>query len=464
MVDYIIVTELDRIFRNYFTNNSKTFGSPEICTRLALFGTSYIFKKFHNISVYKEKLIESIDSRKNYITIINDIYVVQMIHTVIAFTNIFYQNNDDYFINYQQLQRNQNIPEINHYNVQISYDILYLNQIIPKGIHNMEYTFENIPIKIRTICPKNDYLYNNSINSKDYKLYIYIEKQYFNNQKYVDYYKFIERFLNHCNNVYKGKTNKEGKLSINTIYDKKWQKLTDIKARTFETIYGEFSSLIKKDVYAFINEKKFRELHNIPDKIAILLHGPPGTGKTTLTHAIMNEFKRNGYKITFQENNIFLEDYIQLIKTIPPGSVIILDDIDIQLLSDEKYAKINPDGKVKITYDTILSWLDATGGLPDDTILVINTNHVAKLAPAIRRSGRIDLEYYIPPANQNNITKFFQDFYTMHRETIPEGYSSDMALRFTEKFFQKHKEPTIADAQAYLLTYIHDPVNAICRL
>lgn len=168
------------------------------------------------------------------------------------------------------------------------------------------------------------------------------------------------------------------------------------------------------------------------DKLSFLLYGPPGTGKTSFIRAIANYTNRSIFYIklseikTFEDGfNIFFKEKIHL-NTGYHGTyyevplekrVIVLEDIDVESTSchnreSKSYKKLEKDisdsdsdgdsddektmskkeyesiFKPRLTLSDVLQLFDgiyrATG-----VIIVITTNNLNKLDPALTRPGRI---------------------------------------------------------------------------
>lgn len=70
----------------------------------------------------------------------------------------------------------------------------------------------------------------------------------------------------------------------------------------------------------------------IPYRRGFLLHGPPGTGKTSLAHVLASELQRPIYQVSLASG---LNDskFAELMTGVPSGSVVIVEDVDCAFAS-----------------------------------------------------------------------------------------------------------------------------------
>ncbi|OMJ80602.1 hypothetical protein SteCoe_19086 [Stentor coeruleus] len=145
---------------------------------------------------------------------------------------------------------------------------------------------------------------------------------------------------------------------------------------------------------------------NIPPPRGILLHGPPGTGKTVLAKTVANEITSNVINLSSTliskyvgetENNIH-SIFNQAKETAP--SVIFIDEIDALCPSRDS-------GVEDYLKRIVSSFLTELDGLNNDSrvLIIATTNRPNILDPSLRRPGRFDKELEIPVPSRSDRLK-----------------------------------------------------------
>ncbi|XP_078169435.1 AAA-ATPase At3g28510-like [Carex rostrata] len=181
---------------------------------------------------------------------------------------------------------------------------------------------------------------------------------------------------------------------------------------TFETLAMDpvKKQEIIDDLIGFSNGKEYYSRISKAWKRGYLLHGPPGTGKSSMISAIANFLEYDIYdlELTTVKSNSELR---KLFTKMTGKSIIVIEDIDCSLdltgkrnrtkskdeeydSSDDnkrKYWLDDEEDKEKVTLSGLLNFIDGLwSACGEERIIIFTTNHVEKLDPALIRTGRMD--------------------------------------------------------------------------
>ena len=228
----------------------------------------------------------------------------------------------------------------------------------------------------------------------------------------------------------------------------------------FENSYFHDKSNILNKINFFLNNKSWYKKKGIPYNLGILLYGEPGGGKTRFIKQLLNHTKRHGLDIKL--NNYF--DFTQLKNIIyndelnndyiiqQDKRILIFEDIDAigDVVKDRNKKKdkkkINDeDVKMDLDYEKIkkleiekqnnnLSYfLNIIDGLNECSgrIIVMTTNKIDYLDPALIRPGRIDLKIQLKKCNIDDIYLLLKKFWDNEMTLSRNDINNDLDNKFT---------------------------------
>ena len=161
-----------------------------------------------------------------------------------------------------------------------------------------------------------------------------------------------------------------------------------------------------------VNAEQFREV-GIDPPSGVLLHGPPGTGKTMLAKAVANQtdatfIKMAGSELVHKfigEGAKLVRDLFELARQHQPA-VIFVDEIDA-IAAKRTESKTSGDAEVQRTMMQLLSEMD---GFEDrgEIRIIAATNRFDMLDRAILRPGRFDRLIEVPEPDEAGREQIFR--------------------------------------------------------
>ncbi len=221
------------------------------------------------------------------------------------------------------------------------------------------------------------------------------------------------------------------------------------------------------DVEQFLNDADEYKARGIPHKRGYLLYGIPGTGKTSIIAYLSKKFKMDILMLS----STSIAKFDQLIGDINPGSIILIEDIDMTIAgdsnrnaimkikedpSDDLSAEDDSEPEIEaaeifssvLIKDSMRDFLNALDGICDfqGSIIVATTNKPNVLDGALLRPGRIDKQIEIEPFTNIEQIQHVNRFFGV--EIDPAEYEGTDVRTF-------------AEIQDLCVTNMHDVAGAL---
>lgn len=201
------------------------------------------------------------------------------------------------------------------------------------------------------------------------------------------------KYFNKYNEIWKELYNKQEETNNECIVVKikdsgNPQYLMDVPFKNFDQyIFKDKDKLIKYIDHWIENIPKYYLKYGIIPKLSILLHGKPGTGKSTMYQAIASYLDIKKI-VSIQDAAAFYSSGNSRF-----SNFVVIDDIDLICGSRDKEDSWKLKEALNFLDTPPSGYIEAKDGKKYPvSIVVATTNHYDKLDPALKRYGRFDLQ------------------------------------------------------------------------
>jgi mitochondrial chaperone BCS1 len=205
----------------------------------------------------------------------------------------------------------------------------------------------------------------------------------------------------------------EGKTRIYNSWGAEWQQFGHPRRkRPLDSVILDegIKERIVEDVKDFLDSGRWYYDRGIPYRRGYLLHGPPGSGKSSFIQALAGELDYDIAILNLSERGLTDDRLNHLLTIIPNRTLVLLEDVDAAF--SNRRAQTEEDGYrgANVTFSGLLNALDGVASA-EERVLFLTTNHVERLDEALVRPGRIDMTVRLGEASRYQVAALWDRFY-----------------------------------------------------
>ena len=203
-----------------------------------------------------------------------------------------------------------------------------------------------------------------------------------------------------------------GKTLVHRARMTSWEQFGDPRRkRPLESVILDkgIKERIVDDVKLFLRSSQRYYDRGIPYSRGYLLHGPPGSGKSSFIKALAGELDYNIAILNLSERGMTDDRLNHLLANTPKRSLVLLEDADAAF-ANRRQADSDGYRGANVTFSGLLNALDGVDSA-EERIIFLTTNHFEQLDSALIRPGRVDMTVRLGEATRWQAGLLWDRFY-----------------------------------------------------
>jgi len=232
----------------------------------------------------------------------------------------------------------------------------------------------------------------------------------------------LTRLLLEAKQTYEKEEQHRVSVYVSSIYND-WRRSGSRPKRPMESIILDpgVKDMVLCDAQEFMASEAWYSERGLPYRRGYLFHGCPGSGKTSLVHALAGSLGLDIYVINLNKKGLDDSSLSQLVSDLPARSIALIEEIDAAFhrgVSREpapgsQAATVVAAGEsTGVTLGGLLSSIDGIQA-SEGRLLFATTNKYHALDPALTRPGRMDVHVEFTYASKSQAEELFKRFFTV---------------------------------------------------
>ncbi|EIM86939.1 P-loop containing nucleoside triphosphate hydrolase protein [Stereum hirsutum FP-91666 SS1] len=251
----------------------------------------------------------------------------------------------------------------------------------------------------------------------------------------------------------------------------RWNGARAKRPMTSIVLEPEVKEMLLADCKDFLSSEDWYAERGIPFRRGYLLHGVPGSGKTSLIHALAGQLNLDIYVVSLSSKGMSDNTLNTLMGNVPSRCILLLEDLDAAFTRSVSRdasstgapgATTTPVATAKtpaeaaasdgstLSLSGLLNSLDGVAAA-EGRLLFATTNHIERLDPALSRPGRMDVWVNFKNATKWQAEGIFKCFFPS-RTVSPTASSSTQDasqknLPISKRRASSQAVPLLADSE-----------------
>ncbi|KAJ5111795.1 hypothetical protein NUU61_001425 [Penicillium alfredii] len=250
----------------------------------------------------------------------------------------------------------------------------------------------------------------------------------------------LKELVEECRGTYLNNINK--KITVFEHREGDWKKTRLRAIRPISTVImdKQVQDDLLGDVKDFLDEdtQKWYADRGIPYQRGYLLHGPPGTGKSSFT------------------------SLMKLFAELPPHCIVLLEDVDAAGMGRRDDADIDLENNSDpgVTLSGLLNVLDGVSS-QEGRVLIMTTNHIERLDEALIRPGRTDKKVHFKLADRRISAQLFRTVFkqTPDNNQAKKQFGGETIESLANNFASKVPDEVFSPAE--VLSFLLEQKNSL---